>query len=251
MSKTSKFYILTYHSIDESGSVISVAPAMFRRQMEHLYNAGFRTVTLRQAQLALSGGESIGERTIVLTFDDGFHNFYTDAFPILSEFGFRATVFLVTDRCGKENDWSDHGVAIPKAPLMSWNEIRELHSAGVEFGSHTETHCDLTTVTPEQVEAELVRSKGKISDHLGCETTSFAYPYGSFDRKIQRSVSANYQAACSTNLGSVSAGSDPSALRRIDAHYLKNRTALERLGSKSFDGYIGVRQVGRRIRSFL
>ncbi|MEO6051263.1 MAG: polysaccharide deacetylase family protein, partial [Pyrinomonadaceae bacterium] len=94
--------ILTYHSIDESGSVISTAPDVFRQQMKFLKEANWNVVSLSELACLFLNKTPLKSQTAVLTFDDGFRNFYTTAFPILEEYNFKATVFLVTDYCGKQ-----------------------------------------------------------------------------------------------------------------------------------------------------
>jgi peptidoglycan/xylan/chitin deacetylase (PgdA/CDA1 family) len=190
-------------------------------------------------------------KTVVLTFDDGFRNFYTEAFPVLSEFNFRATVFLVTDFCGKYNDWPGNPPQLPRSELLSWQEIRELNEYGIEFGSHTRTHQDLTKPTPGIVEAEIVESKAAIANALGREAVTFAYPFGRSSAANRQIARANFEAACSTDLGKVRVGSDFSSLNRIDSYYLKNQRLFEMFPSAVFDNYMTFRQVMRNVKSFL
>ena len=98
--------ILTYHSIDDSGSIVSVEPSVFREQMERLCDAGYVSITLGEYVEKRLQKQEIGDKTLILTFDDGYENFLTDAYPVLADCSFTATVFLVTDRCGGYNDWS-------------------------------------------------------------------------------------------------------------------------------------------------
>ncbi len=151
--------ILTYHSIDTSGSVVSTAPEVFRRQMKSLSESGYNVVALNNLVEVLANKQTYSPKTVALTFDDGFQNFYTTAFPILKEYGFQATVFLVTDYCGKYNDWGDNLPKLPRSKLLSWQEIKELNKYGIEFGTHTRTHPDLTKIAASRVEGELFESK--------------------------------------------------------------------------------------------
>ncbi len=104
----SKVAILTYHSIDKSGSVVSVSPEKFRKQMLYLSESSFNVVSLSEILAAFHERRLLPAKTVVITFDDGYRNVYTEAFPVLDSYGFTATVFLITNYCGKHNDWPDN-----------------------------------------------------------------------------------------------------------------------------------------------
>lgn len=243
--------IITYHSIDESGSVISTTLEMFRRQMKQLSEAGFEALTLSELVSGIKGTGDLPDKPVVLTFDDGFRNFKTEAFPVLNEYDFKATVFIVTDFCGGHNDWSGNPDDFPRTELLSWDEIRELDGHGVEFGSHTRTHQDLTKLNASEVKTEIVGSKKAISDKLGREAKTFAYPFGHGSVAVRRVAKDNFDAACSTKLGKVRANSDIIFLKRIDAYYLKNHRLMEMLSSATFDNYMRFRQAARNVKTFL
>lgn len=243
--------IITYHSIDDSGSVVSTSPAAFQRQMKYLSNAGYTSLPLRELVSSLKEGRTLPSKPVVLTFDDGFKNFYTHAFPVLSEYGFSATVFLVTDFCGRHNDWDGNPPKLPRSELLSWPEIKVLNDAGIEFGSHTKTHPDLTKLTPAEAEAEIVESKAAIDDALSSETVTFAYPFGRHNAFIRGLAASNFDASCSVELGKVTLRSDFSSLERIDAYYLTKQRLLEMLPSATFDSYMSVRQTLRTVKAFV
>ena len=245
-----KIPILTYHSIDASGSVVSTAPGAFRRQMESLAAGGFRVVALETIVDDLAAGRAPAPQTVALTFDDGFANFYTEAFPVLAAHGFGATVFLVTDYCGGHNDWGDRLPRLARSPLLAWREIKELARCGIEFGSHTRTHPDLTRVPRARAESELVESKRLIEDAVGREVKTFAYPYGRFDDEVKEQARRRFRAAVSTELGKATPASDLFALERLDTYYLANPRIFEALPSAFFDGYMGVRRALRGVKNF-
>lgn len=250
-SQTAKVPVLTYHSIDASGSIISVTPEVFRRQMKFLSEAGYNAVSMIDLINSLIEQKPIFPKTVALTFDDGFQNFYTTAFPILEQYGFKATVFLVTDFCGKNNDWADNPPKLPPSKLLSWREIKELNGRGIEFGAHTRTHPDLTRISLSQTEREIVESKAIIEDSLGGAATSFAYPYGKFNRSVRQIAEKNYLAACSADLGKAARTSDFFALERVDAYYLSNPKIFDSLGSKTFEQYLRFRQSLRDVKSLI
>lgn len=169
--------ILMYHSISNNlfGMShpfyhINTRPAVFSAQMRWLKSAGYRTVGLEEACAALACGADLS-RVVVLTFCDGYRDFYTDAVDVLTQCGFSATVFLITDRI------RDTPLRVAGAEYLTWREIKFLQQTGIQFGSHTVTHPDLRSANPDQLEYELVRSKEVIEQNLGVPINSFSYPY--------------------------------------------------------------------------
>lgn len=243
--------VLTYHSIDESGSVISTAPDVFRRQMKFLYENEWRAVSLKELVEDLIAHKTPPPKTVAVTFDDGFRNFFEAAYPVLEEYGFRATVFLVTDFCGKHNDWAGNPPELPRSRLLGWPEIKRLSERGIEFGAHTRSHKDLTKCPPGEMMREISESKKEIENRLGREAATFAYPFGSINAPVREAAAANFKAACSTNLGKVRAGSDLFALERLDTYYLSNPKVFEKLEKKSFDRYMQLRQILRDFKALV
>ena len=130
-----KLSILTYHSIDGSGSVISVTPEAFKAQMAVLADAGFRGVSLREALSYREGHNAWPERSVALTFDDGYANFYEDAAPTLAEHRFTATVFVVSGHVGRLNDWAPPPPGFGARAILSRTQIVEMSEAGIEVGA--------------------------------------------------------------------------------------------------------------------
>lgn len=251
IARGTRIPILTYHSIDESGSVISTSLDVFRRQMKSLAESGHEAISLSQLVDTFKNSQKFPTKAIVLTFDDGFQNFYTRAYPVLEQYDFKATVFLVTDFCGGYNDWAGNPPELHQSKLLSWSEIRELSEYGIDFGSHTRTHPDLTKLPLELIEAELSESKASIEDALGSKVDTFAYPFGKCDPAVREAAVKSFSAACSTNLGKVQPGDDFFSLRRIDSYYLKSRKLFDMLSSRPFDQYIKLRQAMRIMKSLL
>jgi peptidoglycan/xylan/chitin deacetylase (PgdA/CDA1 family) len=169
--------ILMYHSISENlfgkshpYSHINTSPDVFLQQMRFLRQAGYRTIDLGELMKGFETGIDLA-KTVVITFDDGYQDFVTDAMPILKQCGFTATVFLATGRI-QQTSMRFEGV-----DYLTWREVRELHMEGIQFGSHTVTHPDLRCLGPEQIEYELGYSKEVIEQNLGVAIDSFAYPF--------------------------------------------------------------------------
>ncbi len=244
-----KLPILTYHSIDRSGSVISTVPEIFGRQMKFLHENDFRVITLSEAIENFAAGKSLAPKTITLTFDDGFRNFYTEAFPILEKYDFPATVFLVTDFCGSNNDWAGNPPDLPRTKLLAWNEIKTLSANGIEFGAHTRTHPDLTRISVANAKREITESKAIIETKLGKPALTFAYPYGRYNAEVKHLVEANFAAACSVKLGKAQLRNDFFALERIDCYYLQNPRVFNLLSSKKIDFYLQTRRTLRDLKA--
>ncbi|MEO8042853.1 MAG: polysaccharide deacetylase family protein [Acidobacteriota bacterium] len=216
--------------------------------MKRLSETGIRGISLETLSRSFAANKGFPENSVVLTFDDGFQNFYTTAFPILHEYGFKATVFLVTDHCGKKNDWPGNPPGLASEKLMSWSEVRELKSNGIEFGAHTRTHPDLTRLSETQVKRETVESRDAIENAIGVKVTTFAYPYGKFNGRVRDIAAQNFDVACSTNLGTATVESDLFSLERIDAYYLSRPRVFDSLSSKTFDRYMKFRQTLRDVK---
>lgn len=176
-SRSSSVPILMYHSISDNllGKShpyyqINTSPDVFANQMRWLRNDGYRTMDLTEAYSALENHNDVS-KTVVVTFDDGYRDFYTDGFAVMKQCGFTATIFLATDRI------QDKSVRIDGIDYLTWSEVRELHAGGIKFGSHTVTHPDLRSLGPEQIDHELGYSKEVIEQKLGVPVESFAYPF--------------------------------------------------------------------------
>jgi len=174
----SRVPILMYHSISDNLFGMSLPyfhintlPEVFSQQMRWLRNAGYRSIDLKQACTGLEAGTDLS-KTIVITFDDGYRDFYTDALPILKQCGFTATLFLATDRI------HNAPARIEGADYLTWSDLRELHAEGIRFGSHTVSHPDLRSLGPEQIEYELGHSKEVLEEQLGVSIDAFSYPFG-------------------------------------------------------------------------
>ena len=228
--ESSRVPILMYHSISDNlfGMShpyfhINTLPEVFSAQMRWLRNSGFRTIGLPEVLTGLQTGEDFS-KTVAITFDDGYRDFYTDALPVLKQCGFTATLFLATDRI------RNTPARIEGADYLTWSDVRELHAEGIYFGSHTVTHPDMRSLAPEQLEYELGRSKEVLEEHLGVPVESFSHPHGfpEEDRDYARYLAdilcnLGYDHGVSTILGRASRKS--------------NRFFLPRLPVNSFDDH--------------
>ncbi|HET6566591.1 MAG TPA: polysaccharide deacetylase family protein [Rhodothermales bacterium] len=234
-----------YHSLDESGSVVSVSPELFARQMEHLVARGYETVTFAGAVELLRAGSPAPERCVVITFDDAYENVYTRAFPVLQRHGFTATIFAISAYCGCHNDWPGHESPVGRLALMSWAGLREVHRHGIEVGAHTRTHPDLSHLSAAAAEAEILTGAEEIQERLGAGVSTFAYPYGGFNEVARSIVGERFRGACTTRLGLATDQEDPYLLPRIDAYYFRQRSLFTSLPGPALRAYLGGRQLLR------
>ena len=214
--------ILMYHMISEPRSEkerrYACQPARFANHMRFLRKRSFNVVSLEAVGKYLHSKETIPERSVVITFDDGFRNNYENAFPILREFDFPATAFIVSGLVGKTNSWMT-AEGYPERHLMGRREIEEMKKNGITIGSHTINHCRLSALGCEGAKNEIESSKKSLEDMLGTAINHFAYPYGDMNQSIVSMVEeAGYHTGCSTRSGFNSERANPFALRRIEVY---------------------------------
>jgi peptidoglycan/xylan/chitin deacetylase (PgdA/CDA1 family) len=173
--------VLMYHEIADAtatSSGLAVSPEVFADQLAHLSDAGFHTITAGELSAILADGVGkLPERPVVLTFDDGYGDFYSQALPLLTRHGFTATLFQTTGWVGKED--------VAKR-MLNWRELAELEQAGIEIGAHTCTHPQLDQLPEKELHEELYVSKSLLEDNLGLKVPGLAYPYGYSSAKVRR-----------------------------------------------------------------
>lgn len=215
--------------------------------MASLSGKGLRGASLSEAVTYRDRTGTWPERVVVLTFDDGFANFYETAMPVLSRSGFTATVFIISGHMGGRNDWGPRPEGLGVLPILSWQQATDLASAGIEIGSHTQTHRDLRRCSPSEVEYEMTASRAEIEDHLGLSAKSFAYPYGGVNHVSRQLAAREFRAACTTELRRTN-GDPLNMLARIDMYYLKSPQKFARLLDGQLDQYLTIRRWGRLAR---
>jgi peptidoglycan/xylan/chitin deacetylase (PgdA/CDA1 family) len=235
--------ILTYHSIDPSGSPVSVHPDAFARHLAWLASGSVKVMPLEALIAAPDAADAVA-----VTFDDGMENL-REALPRLVERKLPATVFVVSDRTGGYNDWGGKRVAgIPHLRLLDWSELRRWQAQGISIGAHSRTHADLTTLPPAALDEEVRGSADIIQREIGVRPRSFAYPYGAVNDAVARAVSAHFAYACTTELQPLHDDADPMRLPRLDMYYMQAPGRLERFGTPAFKAYVSVRRQLRRVR---
>jgi O-antigen biosynthesis protein len=165
--------VLLYHHV---GSEISpyVSTVAFGEQMQHLDDAGYTPITVSHFEAILAGERSAPARPIVITFDDGDQDFLDQAFPILEQHGFTATMFLISGVLSED----DASRVLEPWPYLTWPEVLRLEAAGIEMQSHTVTHPALAKIDAAEARREIFESKAALEARLKGSVTALAYPYG-------------------------------------------------------------------------
>ncbi len=238
--------ILTYHSVDPSGSAISLDAGAFRRHVDWLATGRVRVVPL--AEIARGGGDD----AVALTFDDGFANFRDTAWPPLRERGWPATLFVVSGHAGGTNAWGGRDApGIPTLPLLGWDALGALAEQGVTLGAHSRTHPDLTALDDGALAEQMTGSADDIAARTGRRPEAFAYPYGATDGRVEAAAAGTFRLAVTTELRALDGTERPHALPRLDTFYLREPGRLERWGSSGFRRWLAFRAGLRRLRAAL
>lgn len=223
--------ILMYHSVSDDlggrrGRPLTVTPRMFAEHLEYLGSEGFSGHSVRELVAAWDGGERLGPKPVILTFDDAYRDFHSNALPVISRHGFSATVYVTTAYIGSSTNplTGDRG---HHRPVLSVEELRDLVEAGIECGAHSHTHPQLDDVPPARLRGEVTRPKEVLEDQLQAPVLTFAYPYGYHDQAAKEAVAAaGYEAACRVGNMACAADADRFALPRLT---VGSRTDVRRL----------------------
>ena len=163
--------IFVYHSVrpyePEPKAIddFDITPELLKRQLQYLKDNGFTTISLDALADHFTKDKPLPAKSVILTFDDGWENQYTYAFPLLKKYNATATFFIFTN-------------SIDFHHFLTWKEIEEMHKSGMEIGSHTKSHPYLSKLSPEVLREEIFESKKILESHLGMRITAFATPFG-------------------------------------------------------------------------
>lgn len=243
--------ILMYHSIsddseaDRSGYYkVCTSPVRFAEHMQWLADWGYRGVTLTHGMKVLQGINRVKAKPVAITFDDGFRDFYTAAFPILQRHGFSATMYLSTAFIGDDrgDESGSDKRSFKSRECLTWSEVRQLKLTGIEFGSHTVNHPRLVHLNWPAIEAELRDSKTTLEQRLGYPICSFAYPYAypsanrAFIDRLKQTLSGlGYETCVTTDIGRVRPADDPLELKRLPANSADDAALLDAKLTGAYD----------------
>ena len=207
LSVSGRPVVLMYHSIGSSGWEFSVTPEMFDKQLAYLQKNGFKFLTAEELYELLVNKHPWPQRSVLATFDDGYRDFMTEAVPVLNKYKVPAAVFVHTNRSPER--------LRNNLPLLNWMELKVL-AEDFEIGSHSHSHPDLKTLSPEELDGELEKTEQVFVQELGYKPDILSYPGGRFSMNIAENLrKREYKLAFTINPGSVRKTSKPLALPRV------------------------------------
>jgi peptidoglycan/xylan/chitin deacetylase (PgdA/CDA1 family) len=246
--------IVMYHGINNQIRVghpyleINTPPAMFARQMQLLSELGYKSIDLATAIRKIES-KVTDEKSVVITFDDGLRDFYTNALQILQDHKFSATMFIPSNLIQ-----SDSANFIGKQ-FMTWHEVREIESLGISIGSHTANHPRLYSLGTKEIGRELAGSKKRIEDELGKAIDSFSYPYAfpeqdaAFVNELRSLlILAGYRYGVTTVVGSANEMSDPYFMPRLPTNGYDDDRLFKAKLKGNYDWLHAPQLISKRIR---
>lgn len=212
--------VLNYHKIANEHKSLSVTLDDFEQHMKWLQEYGYTCITPGQLYDFVANGAELPEKPVLITFDDGYKDNYTNAFPIMKKYGMKGTIFVVTGFLGVYDNY------------LTWEQAKELLDAGFNIESHTYSHKSMTEASDEDISKELVKSRQTIKEKLGIDSDFMAYPTGTYNLHIAELVKeAGYKGAFTIKYDNVSRDSNVYALERVPVFHTSetNKDFLERL----------------------
>lgn len=213
--------VLMYHMIgDIQNNAAVMTEANLRLQMNYLRDHGYHPITMQELYDYITKGTPLPEKPVCITFDDGYLDSYTIVYPLMKEYGFPWTLFLITDDVGKPYN------------RMTWDQLKEMaDSHTVTIANHTLSHPKLHNLaTAKEKEKEIVEANEALKYHLGIDNAWLAYPYGDYDDQVvEICKKAGIKMAVTTDSGRVHVGSYPYELKRV---YVGNDISLARFSER-------------------
>lgn len=211
--------VFLYHSVADDPPAwlapYTVTPAVFREQLHRIRDNGLALVPLRRLVAAIRGGSPLPAGSAVLTFDDGYADFYWTVAPVLADEGLPATLYLTSGAVHPPGA-AGAGSLLPPAPMLNWRQVGNLDALGVEIGGHSRTHVAMDTVRGRRLDEEVTGCKKTLEDVLGHEVTAFAYPHGYSSPEVRRRVrQAGFTSAAAVGNAFSSTADDPLRIARL------------------------------------
>lgn len=219
----------------------------FAWQMRWMRRKGYQPIGFDHLADAMNGSKKLPSKPVILTFDDGYSNLLTNVCPIMREYAWPYTVFLVSERIGRTNEWVITE-GYEATPLLTWDDIRAMAAESlVDFQPHTATHPHLSRLDPPQLQHELHAARDLLEDGLQKRMCVLCYPYGDFNADITAAARrCGYAMAVTTQFGRVRRGDDPMALPRISVYHVPPVSLTYGIGTLNFGWRLRTRKDTRR-----
>ena len=211
ISSGPKVLVLNYHQIGNNFTPLCVPTQLFDEQMAYLKDNGYITITPEELYEGITGNLVLPERPVIITFDDGYVDNYTNALPVLKKYAMRATIFIVP------------GFTNNNPNYLTWDQLKEMEKNGFSVQSHTLNHRALEELPDDEIRAELLNSKLLLEKNLGHSVDFLAYPTGTYNLHIAGiAKDVGYKAAYTIKYGNVDKGSNIYALERVPIFQTEN-----------------------------
>lgn len=212
--------VLNYHKVVDEHMSLSVPLADFEQHMKWLQEYGYTSITPEDLYEFIVNGRELPEKPVLITFDDGYKDNYTNAYPIMKKYGFKGTIFVVTGFLGVYDNY------------LTWEQAKELTDNGFSIESHTHNHKSMTEASDDDISRELAKSRDTIKEKLGVEADFIAYPTGTYNLHIAELVKeAGYKGAFTIKYDNASRDSNVYAIERVPIFHTENtnKDFLERI----------------------
>lgn len=205
--------LLYHHVNDDFVNNITVTRRCFQAHLAWLRQAGYRSLTLAEAIAHVHHQTAPPPKSVLITFDDGYEDTYTTAFPLLQQYNFTAAVYPIIEAIGHWNEWNRRAPYI--AHHLTWAQIEELHRHGIDIGCHTLTHHSLVRFDPPRIRHELSVAQTTLAERLNSPITSLSYPYGDHNATIRAIAAELFNIALAVDDGNWNWQAAPFAIRRL------------------------------------
>lgn len=212
--------VLNYHKVANEHMSLSVTLSDFEQHMKWLKELGYNCITPEQLYAFITEGAELPEKPVLITFDDGYKDNYTNAYPIMKKYGYTGTIFVVTSYLGVYDNY------------LTWAQVKELQDNGFSIQSHTYSHKSMTETSDEDISQELIKSREAIKEKLGTDADFMAYPTGTYNLHIADLVKkAGYKGAFTIKYDNVSRDSNVYAIERVPIFHTEdtNKDFMERI----------------------
>ncbi len=238
-----------FHSISNGSGPTCISPEVFTQQMEMIVAHGWSVVPLAALKDWPQSASTLPEKSLVITFDDGFADFRDNAHPVLEKMGFANTMFVPSANDGGTEDWA--GITHPGRALMNQADLKSIDQTCTEIAPHSRTHADLTLLDEAARDHEIRGSQVDMEDLLGRKMPHFAAPYGRVNDTVRADIAKHFDLAVGVTHGIADEGSDPIDLPRIEMFYYQDLNRWQDFLTGKGGAFLASRQAIRKVRKIV